>query len=110
MSENIKEKIKQNKETSIIELKNKWPYLPKSFGKILKYLILEQKNSGKLSPCINTIAKKTKFSRSTTKRAIKFYENIGIMYHLKRAYNSNIYFLNNELLEIDFKNPKWWLN
>lgn len=94
-------------EKPIEVLKEQWAYLTPSYREFIKYLVSIWRYCRKIFPSLLKIAERIGFSKSTVNRAKNYFIKIGILSVKKRAYLSNTYHLDADLLKVDFKNKKW---
>lgn len=99
--------MESSSKTPLQQLKECWLNIPRSYRYFIKYLVAVWKLCKKVFPCLETIAEKIGFSKSTVNRAKNFFFSIGVLVYKKTAYTSNTYFINEEVLKINFKNQKW---
>lgn len=72
--------------------------------KIFSYLYWMAKNWNVVFPSIDKIAQVCSCSRSTVKRALTFFENLGWICRKRRCYRSNLYFVDRSILELNIFN------
>jgi hypothetical protein len=80
---------------------NIYQTLSKFQRKVFKYLQWFSKKFRNVFPCIYTMTKALGCSDSTIKRATAFFHKMGWIAKCKRGYQSNIYYMNDELIRIN---------
>lgn len=73
--------------------------------KVLDFLIYLRKKYGSVYPSIDTIAEFAGCDRRTVFRALEVLRRQGWLAHENRPYQSNLYYVSDELLAVDFKKP-----
>ncbi len=57
-------------------------------------------------PSLETIAKDIKLSKRQVQNALKYFCKVGLLGWVKRPYRSNVYFMPDEIIEIDLKDER----
>lgn len=69
--------------------------------KIFKYLQWFSKKFRCVFPCLQKIANAIGSCVRTVTRATKYFQDLGWIYKKKRGYQSNLYFMNDELIDLN---------
>ncbi len=82
---------------------NIYQTLSKFQRKVFKYLQWFSKKFRNVFPCIYTITKALGCSDSTVKRATAYFNKMGWICKCKRGYQSNVYYMNDELIRLNLE-------
>lgn len=80
---------------------NIYQTLSKFQRKVFKYLQWFSKKFRNVFPCIFTMTQALQCSDSTIKRATAYFHRMGWVSKSKRGYQSNVYYMNNELIDLN---------
>lgn len=85
---------------------NSFHFLSKSLKKIFRFLQHHSKKYRNVFPKIETICLITGYSPSTVKRATRYFAKMGWITKVKRPWQSNVYFMVDDLIKIDVNNSR----
>lgn len=88
--------------------KDTYLLLSKNTRKVWKYLVFMSKKFTHVFPSIDRMAEKIGCNEKTVRRALNLFLQMGWLGWKKRGYNSNLYFLDNELLAVDLNSNSTW--
>lgn len=83
-------------------LKFEWFDYSKNYKFILSYLSKLSKDHNFVFPCYKRMSEVGKMSLRTAKTIVKYFKSKGFVGWIRRPYNSNLYFLHEELIAFDF--------
>lgn len=95
--------------TFVNDFLNTFQALSKFQQKCFKYLQWFAKKFRCVFPCIQKIANAIGCSIATIKRATAYFQNIGWLYKRKRGYQSSLYYLHQELIDLDLNDQSLFL-
>lgn len=87
------------------EFLDQFEIITKAFRKIFQYFQFMAKKYRNVFSGVEHIANICGYSTATVKRATAFFARMGWICKLKRGYQSNVYFMNEELKDIDLDDP-----
>ncbi len=92
---------------SLLEFfKDSWQLFSKGYRKVFKYLWWYFQKVRAVFPSLETIAKDIKMSKRQVQNALKYFCSVGLIGWVKRPYQSNVYFMPNEIIKIDLKDER----
>lgn len=86
----------------VTELKKQWWLIAHGHRKVLKYLVFMTNKFYNVFPSLPQIAKAIGMSARTVHKAISFWKKFGILNWKKRGYDSNLYFVDEEICALNF--------
>lgn len=88
---------------------NLYPTLTKFQKKLFKYLQWFSNKFRCVFPCVQKMANAIGSSVCTVMRATALFQNLGWIYKRKRGYCSNLYFMNEELINLNLSDESLFL-
>lgn len=87
-------------------LKNSWRIFSKGYRRVFKYLWWFFRHLRTVFPSLDTISMEVKLSKRQVQNALNHFLGLGLLGWVKRPYQSNVYFMPEEIIEIDLKDEK----
>lgn len=95
-----------SKNPLIEALKNAWQLLSKGYKKVLKYIWWYFKKLKTVFPSHATIANDVGLSEKQVRNALNHFESKGWIGWVKRPYHSNVYFMPDEIINLNLNDEK----
>ena len=86
--------------------KDSWQLFSKGYRKVFKYLWWYFRHLRTVFPSLETIAKEIKLSKRQVQNALNHFLKLKLVGWVKRPYQSNVYFMPDEIIEINLKDER----